>query len=373
MADGEPLVDETGSVYIGKYRHISEFSTHLNQNSTVIYYAFNRKDVREFRKYLLELSRTGQSRLIKSAKLIRLDNNKRGRHKVVDLLSDEPARFGGTCVIKCGAFESRTTIPSVLALPDGSTRIGTIVRHSGIYHHLPTGLPLGYWGAVPEQSHPAPVVALFHGGGWARGSRKQFEPFVQILASHGYACFAFDYRTSESHEATPLEAIEDAYNALSWLRSSDTLLGLDSDRLVIGGGSAGGHLAGSIAHTPLENAHVSRPKFSGLVLFNPVTDTSESGYPPPDASLSTRINILKNMTGPFVPTIVFHGVDDRTVPIENSRQFVDRIRREGGTAELHEYPGASHTFFNWKPLSSNPLFFDVTEKLLRFLEKTLAN
>ena len=373
MADNEALVDEEGSVFLSKYRHIGDFAAHLALNATVVYYAFGKKDAHEFRKYVNGLRASGQDDGVRSAKLIRMSNSKNGQHRVLDLLGDAPVNFEGTCVIKCGDFDRRTVVPRWVVNSRGAADLRCIAEHSGVYKRPAAGMPLTYWGRVPESDEPIPVVALFHGGGWKRGARRQFEPIAETLVGHGYACFSFDYRTAESHEASPLEAIEDARDALTWLTGAASRLNLDARRLILGGGSAGGHIAGFLALVKQEDAPSWREGVIGLVLFNPVTDTTASGYPPPDPHLAQRINLVDRMTAPYVPTVIFHGMDDETVPLENSRRFAERIVSEGGSVEVHEYPGERHTFFNWRAWEGNAAFFDVSEKLLSFLHRVRSN
>src|SRR5690606_9232691 len=72
-------------------------------------------------------------------------------------------------------------------------------------------------------------------------------------------------------------ALEDAKCAVRWMRASAAVLGLDADRLVVAGDSAGGHLAAMIALTPGRfegiGGHASQPSVvSGAFCWYPVTD-----------------------------------------------------------------------------------------------------
>lgn len=83
-----------------------------------------------------------------------------------------------------------------------------------------------------------PVVAMFHGGGWARGNPTYWFAPAHYLAARGYATISFEYRLGGV-----LAATEDAKAAVRWLRESAPELALRSDRIVTVGDSAGGHLA----------------------------------------------------------------------------------------------------------------------------------
>ena len=49
------------------------------------------------------------------------------------------------------------------------------------------------------------------------------------------------------------------------------------------------------------------------------------------------------------PFLFLHGTDDTTVPIEQSRAMVRKLREAGVKAEIYEAPGAAHGFFNRPP------------------------
>src|ERR1700733_10765315 len=82
-----------------------------------------------------------------------------------------------------------------------------------------------------------------------------------------------DYWVKSRHDVTPDACVEDAKSAVRWLRQNAAMLGIDPDRIVASGGSAGGHIAACTACPGLdaegEDLQVSsRP--NALLLFNPV-------------------------------------------------------------------------------------------------------
>lgn len=118
-------------------------------------------------------------------------------------------------------------------------------------------LELDLW--LPENTGQGavPLVLFVHGGAWRRGRRDDLGiltrhwvpgPFARIAAA-GMAVACVDYRLSgEAHFPAPLE---DLRAALRWLRLRSPELGLDTDRTVLWGESAGGHLASllTLTHT----------------------------------------------------------------------------------------------------------------------------
>src|SRR5581483_11774750 len=119
-----------------------------------------------------------------------------------------------------------------------------------------------------------PAIVFFFGGGWTNGKITQFEPQAKYLASRGMVAARADYRVKSRHGVSPRECVEDARSAVRWLRQNATRLGIDPDRIVAAGGSAGGHLAACTALSDgvdaADDDRTVSAKPSALVLYNPV-------------------------------------------------------------------------------------------------------
>jgi acetyl esterase len=99
---------------------------------------------------------------------------------------------------------------------------------------------------VPEGPRPLPVLMYFFGGGWALGSIAAVDPVCRRLANATpCAVVSVAYRLAPEH---PFPAgLEDCYAATCWVAEHGAELGLDPDRLAVGGASAGGNLAAALA------------------------------------------------------------------------------------------------------------------------------
>jgi acetyl esterase/lipase len=84
-------------------------------------------------------------------------------------------------------------------------------------------------------------VLLIHGGGWSSGDRSQLKGYGVLLGRRGYTCIASEYRLT-GEKLWPAQ-IEDVKCAIRYVRANAAELGIDPDRLVISGNSAGGHLS----------------------------------------------------------------------------------------------------------------------------------
>jgi acetyl esterase len=222
---------------------------------------------------------------------------------------------------------------------------------------------LKVWIFEPAQkgTKPLPAIVLFFGGGWTGGSPTQFEPQSRHLASRGMIAIVADYRVKTRQNAKPADCVADAKACVRWVRANATRLGIDPARIAVGGGSAGGHLAASVATLPgLDDAKDDKSVSclpDALVLFNPGTvmapfpgldlkgfgaglDKAKFGCEP------TEISPIHHVRKGTPPTIIFHGTADTTVPYATVEKFTEVMKAAGNRCELIGYEGQPHGFFN---------------------------
>ncbi len=222
---------------------------------------------------------------------------------------------------------------------------------------------LKVWIFEPTAPHPKPLPAIvfFFGGGWSSGSPTQFEPQSRYLAARGMIAIVADYRVKSRQGAKPADCVADAKACVRWVRANAARLGIDPERLAVGGGSAGGHLAASVATLPGLDVAKDDKTISclpnALVLFNPATvlapfpgldlkgfgaglDKDKFGCEP------TAISPLHHVRQGLPPTIIFHGKADTTVPYPTVAKFAEVMQAAGNRCELVGYEGEKHGFFN---------------------------
>jgi acetyl esterase/lipase len=92
-----------------------------------------------------------------------------------------------------------------------------------------------------DRPKAVPVVLLIHGGGWVSGNKEgrslDLAPYLQM----GFAAVNVEYRLAANSIAPA--AVEDCRCALHWVINNSTRYNFDVNRIVVTGGSAGGHLA----------------------------------------------------------------------------------------------------------------------------------
>ncbi|TWU34102.1 Acetylxylan esterase precursor [Novipirellula aureliae] len=196
------------------------------------------------------------------------------------------------------------------------------------------------------------AIVFFFGGGWSGGDPKQFYQHARELADQGMVAFSAEYRVKSRNQTSPFECVKDGKSAIRWVREHAAELGVDPNRIVASGGSAGGHVAictGVIegCEEAGENLEVhSRPNL--MIAFNPVLDTTAKGFgvqrfkPEQQTDLSPCHHVHKGIA----PTILFHGTKDTTVPFENAERFAKLMNDAGNVCVLVPFEGKSHGFFN---------------------------
>lgn len=228
--------------------------------------------------------------------------------------------------------------------------------------------PEGY-----QKTDRRPAIVFFFGGGWVSGSPDQFYPHCRRLAERGMVAMAAEYRIKNTHGTTPFECVKDGNSAVRWIRKHAGELGIDPDRIVAGGGSAGGHVAAATATVKGfdeegEDLSISsRP--NALVLFNPVYDNGPEGYGHDRVKEHWReFSPLHNLSKDTPPTIVFLGTKDKLIPVATAVKFRDTLKNLGVRSELHLYQDQPHGFFNYRD-GKGKFYEDTVRKMDQFLEE----
>jgi len=210
----------------------------------------------------------------------------------------------------------------------------------------------------PADKANGAAIVLCPGGGYIRHvTDREGYPIAQWLNEHGIACVILEYRLPELRHKVPLP---DAQRAIRLTRANAAAWKVHPQRIGILGFSAGGHVAstalthfnaGDAANTdPIERL-TCRPDFGWLVYpvvtMGQFTHTgSKEKLIGPNAA-SDLVRLYSNETQVTVdtpPAFLAHAIDDKAVPIENSRQFVAAMKGNNVPVELLELPTGGHGF-----------------------------
>jgi acetyl esterase/lipase len=228
-----------------------------------------------------------------------------------------------------------------------------------------------------------PAILALHGGSWVGGSKDDYGPQVARLVHHGFVVFVVDYTLSRPGRPGWPAALDDARAAVRWIRAHAQEYRVDPDRVVALGASAGGHLAMLLGTDPPhpEPKNVSS-RVNAVVSFYGPADlpalVTARGLPrDPVAWLlggppSRTIELMRSASpidhvGPeSAPTLLFHGLDDRWVPPEQSVSMANRLREVGIPCRLVLLPGARHGF--GLVVASTPTR-DLLPEIVQFLDE----
>ncbi len=277
-----------------------------------------------------------------------------------------------------------------LSLSKGEGPVGNkVTRHNGIEFARPDGIPLLLDLHLPEGVKNPPLMVWIHGGGWKGGARSNCK--VVWAARRGYAVASIEYRFSQ--EALFPAQIHDCKGAVRWLRANAEKYGYNAENVVVGGSSAGGHLAalmgtsGEVAD--LEgvtggNADQSSRVQGVIDYYGPSDFVQRSKVQPskteePEGGVFQLLggkvseNLEKAIAASPVtyvskddpPMLILHGAKDKTVFLDQSEILRDAYFKDGLEAELIVNPQGGH---GWKQA-----FEGERESILSSLKKWIES
>ncbi len=246
----------------------------------------------------------------------------------------------------------------------------------GVADNFETSLDL----YLPRAQGPAPTLIQIHGGGWVRGSKEanvlRFLPYLEM----GWAVVNVQYRLGPV--ALAPAAVEDGLCALRWVIRNAAQYGLDANRLVLTGYSAGGHLALTTGILPPSagldgRCPGSEPlRVAAIINWYGITDVGDlldgpnrqdyavewMGSMPNRYEIAERVSPLTYVRAGIPPVLTIHGDADRTVPYSHATRLRDALSREGVPNRLHTVRGGGHGNFSVREYDE---IYEVVRQFLR--------
>ncbi|MFO1512705.1 MAG: alpha/beta hydrolase [Verrucomicrobiota bacterium] len=233
--------------------------------------------------------------------------------------------------------------------------------------------PAGAPGALGQSSNDIPTLTVFlpppgkasgaamvicPGGGYGHLADHEGSQYARWFNELGIAGFVLKYRLGNNGYRHPV-MLQDAARAMRTVRARAGEWQLDTNRVGIIGSSAGGHLASTLL-THWDNGQVdladeierqsSRPSL--VILCYPVVTMKDPfthqgsranllGTKPP-LNLLEELSAESQVTKASPPCFLWHTFEDKVVPVENSLQLAEALRRVGVPFDLHIYQSGGH-------------------------------
>lgn len=223
-----------------------------------------------------------------------------------------------------------------------------------------------------EASSPLPVLLWMHPGGFVIGSLEMDDQMARHFSKDiGCAVVSVNYRLAPEH---PYPApLEDCYGVLQWIGQNASSLGFDAKKIAIGGASAGGGLAASLALLTRDRGGVA-PIFQLLIYpglddsnIEPASDTvpdnlfwsreataigwnsylngNAASADVSEYAAPIRASDLRHLPDAFI------GVGTADMFMAENIDYAERLSAAGAKVELRVYPGAFHAFEGFAPMA----------------------
>src|SRR5215510_11423644 len=210
---------------------------------------------------------------------------------------------------------------------------------------------------------PQPTLIWIHGGGWTGGNKEGATFSLLPYMEMGWNVVNVEYRLARVSLAPA--AVEDCLCALRWVIRNAKQYSFDTTKLVVSGGSAGGHLALTTAMIPA-SAGLDRQcpgteqlKVAAVVDWYGITDVADLldgenmktyavqwlGSMPNRADVAKRVSPLTYVRRGLPPVISIQGDADPVVPYSHSVRLQDALKEVGVDGQLVTIAGGKHGGF----------------------------
>lgn len=262
-----------------------------------------------------------------------------------------------------------------------------------------------------DRTRPRPLVVWVHGGGWNRGDARQsgaftdFPAVLAMLAARGYVVASVDYRLSG--EAGFPAPVQDVKAAIRFLRSNSADYGIDPARVILWGGSAGGHLAALAAATcgvaafdppastgrlPHSKAIAARPLpqsdcVQGAAIWYGVFDLAANGADGGSALRGDGLAKALGCTGDACeaaertaspiryvshatpPMLLLHGTADGEVSPHQTEAMAAALHAAGAPVDSAMIAGADHGWIGKTAADTRRYSLDALARTFAFLDR----
>jgi len=223
-----------------------------------------------------------------------------------------------------------------------------------------------------HSDRPIPTVMYIHGGGWVAGTKEGAEMAILPYLEWGLSVVNVEYRLAKISLAPA--AVEDCRLALRWIFKNAKEYGFDTTRIIVAGGSAGGHLAlmtgmldasaGFDSPTDWDYSAV-QPHVAAIINWFGITDVADLlsgknmqnyavdwiGDQTAREQLARRVSPLTYVRKGLPPVFTVQGDHDQLVPFEQGVKLHDALTKAGVPNQHMTIPGGRHGGFSQEEMT----------------------
>jgi acetyl esterase/lipase len=233
-----------------------------------------------------------------------------------------------------------------------------------------------------------PTLIFFHGGGWIRGTKEGSAMSILPWLEMGWNVVNVEYRMARV--ALAPAAVEDGLCALRFAVAQAKTYGIDTNRIVLSGESAGGHLALTTGMIPesagftnvcagggFNTSESAVPKVAAIINWYGITDVADLlagsnsksyavqwlGSLPNREELARSVSPITYVRPGLPPILSIQGDADPIVPYSQNVRLRDALTKAGDSVELVTIPGGGHG--NFKPDERTKIYLKIREFLAK--------
>ena len=233
-----------------------------------------------------------------------------------------------------------------------------------------------------------PTLIFFHGGGWIRGTKEGSAMSILPWLEMGWNVVNVEYRMARV--ALAPAAVEDGLCALRFAVAQAKTYGIDTNRIVVSGESAGGHLALTTGMIPesagftnvcagggFNTSESAVPKVAAIINWYGITDVADLlagsnsksyavqwlGSLPNREELARSVSPITYVRPGLPPILSIQGDADPIVPYSQNVRLRDALTKAGDSVELVTIPGGGHG--NFKPDERTKIYLKIREFLAK--------
>ncbi|MDP4226856.1 MAG: alpha/beta hydrolase [Bacteroidota bacterium] len=230
-----------------------------------------------------------------------------------------------------------------------------------------------------RKTQKCPVMVWIHGGAWVAGSPEGYIPHLRFSTDQGAVGISIEYRlisksgnNVESESGyTIWDCLADCKDAIRYIRQHADELGIDPDKIIVIGDSAGGHLALCLGTMNLPKD----TRANAVINCNGISDLTEEKWikyiQPGTNRLKTakQLSPIYSLDNKAVSILTMNGADDKVVTPQEAERFFNACKERGIDTEYILWPGMRHAFIVTNYTATEEQTDKALSAMLNFLVK----